>query len=139
MAENLTIESQKFEKAEQEIETMKTELQIIKSEKEDLEGRRLKITLSELEVKQASINKMNIGSKTLTNILCSQKSPFDKSGLGYDHSASTLNAKGKTLFVSSVAHTTPHDAHVTNVSSSFKKKNVSCAVHTSTCHHCGKK
>ena len=36
MVENLTTESQKLEKAEQEIETMKMELQIIKSEKEDL-------------------------------------------------------------------------------------------------------
>ena len=39
MAENCTTESQKLEKAEQEIETMKTELQIIKFEKEDLQGR----------------------------------------------------------------------------------------------------
>lgn len=50
MAEYLTTESQKLEKAEQEIETMKTKLQIIIFEKVDLQEK-LKITLSELEVK----------------------------------------------------------------------------------------
>ena len=108
------------------------------SEIEDLQGR-LKITLSELEVKQVLLNKMNTGSKTLTNILCSQKSPFDRSGIGYDHGASTSNAKSKTIFVSSVAYATPHTALSNNVLSSTKKKNVSHAARTSTCHHCGKK
>ena len=90
MVENLTTESQELKKAEQEIETMKMELQIIKYEKEDIQGR-LNITLYELEVKQVSLNNMNTGSRTLTNILCNQKSPFDRSGLGYDHGASTSN------------------------------------------------
>ena len=83
IAENLTTEGQKFKKAEQEIETLKIELQKVNSEKEDLQGR-LKITLSELEVKQASLNKMNTGSRTRTNILCNQKFPFDRSSLGYN-------------------------------------------------------
>ena len=91
------------------------------SEIEDLQGR-LKITLSELEVKQVLLNKMNTDSKTLTNILCSQKSPFDRSGIGYDHGASTSNAKSKTIFVSSVAYATPHTALSNNVLSSTKKK-----------------
>ena len=134
----MTAEGQKFKKAEQEIETLKIELQKANSENEDLQGR-LTITLSELEVKQASLNKMNIGSKTFTNILCSQKSHFDRSGLGYDHGASTSNTKGKIIFVSSAAHTTRHAAHVTNVSSNFNKKNVSRTARTSTCHHCRKK
>ena len=108
------------------------------SEKEDLQGR-LKNTLSELEVRQASRNKINTGSRTLPNILCSQKSHFDRSSLGYDHSASTLNTKSKTVFVSSVAHATPHTTLSNNVSSSFKKTNVSRAERISTCHHCGKK
>ncbi|XXG60944.1 hypothetical protein AAC387_Pa04g2730 [Persea americana] len=138
IAENLTTESQKFKKAEQEIETLQIELQKVNSEKEDL-LERLKITLSELEVKQASLNKMNTGSGTITNILCSQKSHFDKSGLGYDHGASTSNAKGKTIFVSSVTHATPHTTLSNNVLSSTKKKNVLYAAHTSTCHHYGKK
>ena len=134
----MTIEYQKFKKAEQEIEALRIELQKVNSENKDLQGR-LKITLSELEVKQGSLNNMNTGSKILTNILCSQKSPFDKSGLGYDHGASTSNAKGKTIFVSSVAHATPHNALSYNVLSSTKKKNVSHVERTSTCHHCGKK
>ena len=138
IAENLTTKGQKFKKVEQEIETLRIELQNVNSENKDLQGR-LKITMSELEVKQASLNKMSTGLKTLTNILCNQKSHFDKSGLGYDHDASTSNAKGKTVFVSSVAHATPHTAHIHNVSSSFKNKNVSRAARTSMCHHCRKK
>ena len=85
---------------------LKKAIVMVKGENHNLQGR-LKITMSELEVKQASLNKMNTGSRTLTNILCSQKSPFDKSGLGHNHGASTSNAKGKTIFVSSVVHTTP--------------------------------
>lgn len=138
MAENMTTEGQKFKKAEQEIKTLKIELQKVNSVNKDLQGR-LKIILSELEVKQASLNKMNTGSRTLINILCSQNSPFDRSGFGYNHGTSTSNAKGKIIFISSVAHTTPYVAHVTNVSGSFKKKNVSRAACTSMCHHCGKK
>ena len=138
MSENLTTDGQKLEKAEKEIVNLKKEIVIVKAKNQDLQGR-LKITLSELEVKQASINKMNTGSKTLTNILCSQKSPFDKSGLSYDHGSSTSNVKGKTIFASGVAHATPHTALSNNVSSSFQKKNVSRAARTSTCHHCGKK
>eukprot|EP00268_Persea_americana_P055438 TRINITY_DN6442_c6_g1_i5.p1 TRINITY_DN6442_c6_g1~~TRINITY_DN6442_c6_g1_i5.p1 ORF type:complete len:220 (-),score=45.64 TRINITY_DN6442_c6_g1_i5:85-744(-) len=138
MAENLSTDGQKLEKAEKEIMNLKKEIVMVKAENHDLQGR-LKITLSELEVKQASLNKMDIGSKILTNILGSQKSHFDRSNLGYDHGASTSNSNGKTIFVSSVAHTTPHAAHVTNVLSSFKKKNVSHTALTSTCHHCGKK
>ena len=72
-------------------------------------------------------------------MLCSQKSPFDRSGLGYDHGTSTSNVKGKTIFVLSVAHATLHTAHIHKVLSSFKKRNVSHAARTSTCHHCGKK
>ena len=45
----MTTGSQKLKKAEQEIENLKTGLQIVKIEKEDLKGR-LKITLSKLEV-----------------------------------------------------------------------------------------
>ena len=138
IVENLTTEGRKFKKAEQEIETLKIELQKVNSENKDLQGR-LKITMSELEVKQASLNKMNTGSKTLTNILCSQKSHFDRSGLGYDHGASTSNAKGKKIFVSSVGHASPHTALSNNVLSNTKKKNVSHTERTSTCHHCGKK
>ena len=63
----------------------------MKAENQDLKGR-LKITLSKLEVKQASLNKMDTSSKILTNILGSQKSHFERSGLGYDHGASTSNA-----------------------------------------------
>lgn len=119
---------------------MKTELQIIKSEIENLQGR-LKITLSELEVKHAFLNKMNTGSRTLSNILCSQKSPSDRSDLGYDHGASTSNTKDKTVFVSGVAHATPQTALLNNVSSSFnkKKKKMSLIARTSTCHYCGHK
>ena len=72
-------------------------------------------------------------------MLCSQKSPFDRNSLGYVHGASASNAKGKIIFVSSFAHATPHTAHINKVSSNFKKKNVSRAARTSTCHHCGKK
>ena len=138
MAKNLTDDGQKLEKAKQEIETMRIELQKVNSENKDLQGKP-KIILSKLEVKHASLNKMNTGSKTLTNILCCQKSPFDRSGIGYDHSASTSNAKGKKNFVSIVAHVTPYTALLNNVLSSTKKKNVSQATRTSTCHHCGKK
>ena len=90
-------------------------------------------------MKQALINKMDTSSMTLTNNLCSQKSPFDRSGVGYDHGASTSNTKGKTVFVLNVANTTPHVALSNNVLSSTKKKNVSRAIRTPTCHHCGKK
>lgn len=64
MADRLSTESRKLEKVEQEFEILKTELQIVKIEKEDLKGR-LKITLSKLEVKQAVLNKMNTDSKFL--------------------------------------------------------------------------
>ena len=137
LVENLTTDGKKLEKDEKEILNLKKEIVIVKAENQDLQGR-LKITLSELEVKQASLNKMNTGSKILTNILGSQKSHFDKSGLGYDHCASTSNAKGKIIFVSSIVHATPHTALSNNVLSSTKKKNVSHVDRTSTCHHCGK-
>ena len=121
MARNLTTESQKFEKTGHEIQNPKIELQNVKYEKKDMHGR-LKITLFELEVKHAFLNKMNTCSKTLANILCSQKSPFDRSSLGYDHGASTSRMKGKTIFASSVANATPRTAHIHNVMSSFKKR-----------------
>lgn len=138
IAENLTTDGQKLEKAEKEIMNLKKEIVMVKAGNHNLQER-LKITLSELEVNQASLNKMNTGSKFLTNILGSQKSHFDISGLGYDHSASSSNAKGKTIFVSSVAHATPRTALSYNVLSSTKKKSVSQVDRTSTCHHCGKK
>ena len=68
---------------------------MIKAENQDLQGR-LKITLYELEVKQASLNKMSTSSNILTNILGSQKSHFDRSGLGYDHGTSISNASRLT-------------------------------------------
>ena len=70
MAGNLTTDSQKFEKVKQELLIMKKEMVIVKAENTDLQGR-LKISLFELEVKQASLNKMNTGSKIFTNILYS--------------------------------------------------------------------
>ena len=82
---------------------------------------------------------MHTGSKTLTNILCNQNSHFDRSGLGYDHGASTSGTTGYIIFVSSVSDATPHTALSYNVLSSSKKKNVSHAERTSTYHHCGKK
>ena len=66
----MTTDGQNFEMAEKEIMNLKKEIVMMKAENQDLQ-RRLKITLSESEVKQASLNKMNIGSKTFTNILCS--------------------------------------------------------------------
>ncbi|RWR73557.1 hypothetical protein CKAN_00184800 [Cinnamomum micranthum f. kanehirae] len=85
-------ERQKFKKAKREIENLKKELQIVKSKREDLKGR-LKITLSELDVKQAALNKMNTDSKILKDILCNKKFPFNKSSLNYDHGASTSKSK----------------------------------------------
>ena len=79
LAENLTTDGLKLQKAERDVADLKNEIVKMKAENEDLQGR-LKITLPELQVKQASLNKMNTGSKTLTNILCGQKSQFDRSG-----------------------------------------------------------
>ena len=42
---------------------------------------------------------MDTGSNTLTKIMGSQKSSFDRSGISYDHGASTLNAKGKIILL----------------------------------------
>ena len=66
-------------------------------------------------------------------------STFDKSGLDYDHGGSTSNTKCETVIISSVTHTTPHTAHLNNVSSSFKKKNAPRTTRSSTCHHYGMK
>ena len=93
MVGNLTADGQNFEKAKQKIANMKKEMVIVKAENKDLQGK-LKITLSEIEVKQASLNEMNTGLKTLTNILCSQKSHFDRRGLGYNHGAFNSYTKG---------------------------------------------
>lgn len=77
---NLTTNGKKIENAEKEIVNLKKEIMMVKAENKDLQGR-LKITLSELEVKQASLNKMNTSLKILTNILGSQKTHFVKAVL----------------------------------------------------------
>ena len=80
---------------------------------------------------------MNTGSKILKDILCSQKSPSDRSSFSYDQGASTSMSKDKIVFVSRDAHGTPHIAQINNVLSSSKKKNVLRIVHTSAPHQCG--
>ncbi|RWR78507.1 Protein kinase domain-containing protein [Cinnamomum micranthum f. kanehirae] len=54
MPKSLTTEAQKFEKVEQEVVNLKQEIVIVKAENKDLQER-LKITLSELEVKQSDV------------------------------------------------------------------------------------
>ena len=68
LSENLITDGQKFDMSEKGILNLNKEIVTMKAENQDLKGR-LQITLSELEVKQASLNKMNAGSKILTNIL----------------------------------------------------------------------
>ena len=110
MTENLTTKSQRLENVEKEVLSLKKKMVIVNFENKDLQGR-LKMTLSELEVKQASLNKMDTGLKTLIDILCSQKSPVDRSGLSYDSGASTSGTKGKIIFFQ-VLHMLFHILHI---------------------------
>ena len=57
------------------------------------------MTFAELDLARASINRMNIGSMKLNEILGCQKSASSKTGIGYVPGASTSKDKGKSDFV----------------------------------------
>ena len=58
LAEDLTTDGQELENDEKEVINLKKEIVMMKVENQDLQGR-LNITLSELEVKQASFAKQD--------------------------------------------------------------------------------
>ena len=76
------------------------------------------MVLSKLNTAKASLNIMNTRSKTLDDILCSQKAHTDKHGIGYANGASTSNAKGKNYFVKNSVVTN----HVVSVAKQAPKK-----------------
>ena len=114
MADKLTAESQ-------ECDILDSDMQTLKAENSDL-NKRLKMVLSKLNIAKASLNRMNTGSKTIDDILCSQKAHTDKSGIGYADRASTSNAKGKNCFVKNSVVTNPV---VSVAKQAPKKQNVS--------------
>ncbi|XXG89760.1 hypothetical protein AAC387_Pa12g1686 [Persea americana] len=99
LADKLIVESQKCDILDFDMKTLK-------AENSELNGR-LKMVLSELNTAKASLNRMNTGSKTLDDILCSQKTHTDKHGIGYADEASTSNAKGKNYFAKTSVVTNP--------------------------------
>ena len=80
------------------------------------------------------LNKMNIGSKKLDDILCRQKAKTDMHGIGHADGASTSKAKYTNCFVRNSIVTNP-TVHITNKAA--KKKNVPRPERILTCHHCG--
>ena len=95
---NTGLLTKQAEKAEKELEVKRQELESCIVEKADLNVK-LRMIHTELATAQVSINHMNIGSKKLEEILCSEKSNSSKHGLGYVHGASTSNTFGEFVFV----------------------------------------
>ena len=126
LADKLTAESQKCDKLDSDMKTLK-------AENYDMNGR-LKMVLSELNTAKVSLNRMNTGSKKLDDILCSQKALTDKHGIGYADGASTSNTKGKNYFAKNSVVTNPV---VSVAKQAPKKQNMSRPEQIPTCHHCG--
>ena len=89
---------QQSQKVESELVNLRKELQSCTSEKVHLAGK-LKMALAKLGLAKASINRMNIRSLKLNEILGCQKSTSSKTGLGYVHGVSSSKDKGKSTFI----------------------------------------
>ena len=67
---------------------------------------------NDLNCANATLKKMNIGTKALNEVLGAQKLDNDKVGLGYTSGASTSKAGGKMAFVKPIGNNfMPSKAH----------------------------
>lgn len=78
---------EQVEKASKDLEALKKKLSDYMAKKADL-TQKLKMPTYELSTAKAYLECMNTGSKKLDDILCTQKLPFDKCGLGFTDSTS---------------------------------------------------
>ena len=100
---NLTVK--KMKKVEEEHKGILVELKESKCEEERLKGELVaaysKIKFLKLEIIQANVKVKRISTKKLDNVLSSQKSSHDKTGLGYTEEGSSSNEPKKEIqFVS---------------------------------------
>lgn len=91
-----TLPKEVVKKASKDVEALKKKLSDYKAKKADVTGN-LKMPTSELSTAKAYMERMNTGSKKFDDILCTQKLPFDKCGLGFTDSTSTSKNLGMSL------------------------------------------
>ena len=93
-------------KTEKELETLTKGLVECKAEKTDL-ARKLKMATVELSTAKGSLQRMNEGTMKLTEILGSQRNDRVKTGIGYEHGASSSKSISMSLFIKGSTKNTP--------------------------------